>query len=434
MKKISTLLIVLCASLMASAADAVPSGELFATYQKQGDTFYRGNTTIDEENPDAKALGINYYIVSCGQTMLFRAVNPSEDINFGGAAWEVQLRVYNSTGGSQSEVQACSIVDQHHHFTGDGCQTHFSAVTEDLQIHFFLSSNIEGGYRRTETIGFNRASINNPIEDAIAPTINPEEVMMTEEDGKLIFTFGDVTADDAYFYYVGDKDHSIGNISLTNTVTIDKPAVKDGTTYSFQCYAVDYNGNKSAGKAFTLEMPFDSAVDLAHNRPCTAGAVQNDNTADKAVNGNADNFWTSFGQGTAEDWWWKVDLTNAYDITDIIVHFNDCWGAYGIYSSLDDAEWTAVVENETAESNSTKTYSSLQISGRYLKVVSSVSQIGIREFEVYGSGLADLHTAIDHVNGEGANSGWTKAIENGQVVIIRDGVRYTILGTRLQIL
>lgn len=424
MKKISLLLSVLCASV-AAFADAVPSGELFATYQKQGDTFYRGNTTIDEENPDAKALDINYYIVSCGQTMLFRAKNPGGDIHFGGAAWEVQLRVYNSTGGAQSEVQACTIVDNHHHFTGDECQTRFSALTEDVQIHFFLSSNIDGGFRRTETIVFNRAAINNPIEDAIAPIIHPEEVAMTEEDGKLIFSFGDVTADDEYFFYVGDKDHSIGNISLTNTVIIEKPTVEDGTVYSFQCYAVDYNGNKSACKEFILEMPFAPAVDLALNKPSLAGAVQNDNTPDKAVNGNAENFWTSFGQGTADDWWWKVDLTNTYDITDIHIHFNDCWGTYGIYSSFDDSEWTAVAENETAESNSTKTYSSLQISGRYLKVVSSVSQIGIREFEVYGTGVTDLHTAVETV---AAKTQTTKTLENGTLYIIYDGVRYSVLG------
>ena len=410
-------------------AEATPSGELFATYQKQGDTFYRGNTTIDTENPDAKDLDINYYIVSCGQTMLFRAINPGEDINFGGAAWEVQLRVYNNTGGSQSEVQACSIVDAHHHFTGEGCQTHFSALTEDLQIHFFLSSNIEGGYRRTETIEFNRASINSPIEDAVAPSINPDEVEMTEEDGKLVFTFGDVTADDAYFFYVGDKDHSIGSISLTNTVTIDKPTTQDGTTYSFKCYAVDYNGNKSAGKEFKLEMPFDPAVDLALGKPTTAGAVQNDNTPDKAVNGNPDNFWTSFGQGTEEDWWWQVDLTNAYDITDIMVHFNDCWGQYSIYCSIDASEWTAIVEDEPSASNETKTYSSLKVSGRYVKVVSTASQIGIREFEVHGSGLTDLHTAIDQIVEPQKAA---KTIENGQLVIIRDGVKYNVMGAQVK--
>ena len=427
MKKLSSLFVILCASVLAFA-DATPSGELFATYQKQGDTFYRGNTTIDTENPDAKELDINYYIVSCGQTMLFRAKNPGEDINFGGAGWEVQLRVYNNTGGSQFEVQACTVVDAHHHFTGDGCQTNFSALTEDLQIHFFLSSNIEGGYRRTETIGFNRAAINNPIKDDVAPVINTEEVTMDEEDGNLVFTFGEVTAADEYFYYVADKNHNVGGISLSNKVYITKPTVEDGTTYTFKCYAVDYNGNKSAYKEFTLEMPFDPNVDLAAGKACTAGAVQNDNTPEKAVNGNADNFWTSFGQGEESDWWWRVDLGNEYDISRIKIHFNDIWGKYGIYSSVDDIAWTSVLENEDAENNETKDYSDLQFSGRYLKVVCAVSQIGIREFEVYGTGITQHATAFSNVTtGEKA----TKTIENGQLVIIRDGVKYNVMGVQM---
>lgn len=365
----------------------VASNELFATYQKQGDTFYKGNTTIDAE-PDGRDLDINYYIVSCGQTMLFRAKNPGEDINFGGAGWETQLRVYNDAGGSQYEVQACTVVDTHHHYTGSGCQTQFTANTEDLQLHFFLSSNVDGGYRRTNTIDFNRASINNPIEDNTAPTIDPEEVTMVDADGTLTFTFGDATADDEFFYYVADKDHNIGNISLTNTVTITKPTVQDGTTYTFRCYAVDYNGNKSDYKEFTLAMPFDENLDLALNKHSTAGIYQDANTPDRAVNGNADNFWTSFGQGESSDWWWKVDLGNAYDITRIKIHFNDCWGTYSIYSSLDNSNWTAVKENETSASNETKDYTSLNFAGRYLKVVSSASQIGIKEFEVYASGVA----------------------------------------------
>jgi len=367
----------------------VASNELFATYQKQGDTFYKGNTTIDAE-PDGRDLDINYYIVSCGQTMLFRAKNPGEDIDFAGDAWATQLRVYNSSGigGEKLEIQACTVEDVHHHYTGDGCNNQFSVTTEDLQIHFFLNSNVEGGYRRTETIPFNRASINNPTADNTAPIIDPNDVTMAEVDGKLVFSFGDVTADDEYFYYVADKDHNLGNISLTNTVSITKPTVQDGTTYKFKCYAVDYNGNKSAYKEFTLAMPFDPAVDLALNKKASAGAVQNDNTADRAVNGNADNFWTSFGQGTSADWWWKVDLGNAYDITRIKIHFNDCWGTYSIYSSLDNSTWNAVKENEPSASNETKVYTSLNFAGRYLKVVSSASQIGIKEFEVYATGVA----------------------------------------------
>ena len=388
MRKIS-LLIVLCMAQWMTWAQAVPSGDLFATYQKAGDTFYRGNGTIDEENPDPRELNINYYIVTCGQTMLFRAVSPDQDIQFGGAGWETQLRVKNSSGGSNYEVQACSAVDNYNHYTGEGCNTHFTATTEDLLIHFFLSTtSVEGGYRITETFDFNRASINNPIDDEVAPAITPDEVQMTEEGEYLVFTFGDVTADDEYFYYVGDKDHHVGAISLTNTVSILKPTVEDGTLYSFKCYAVDFNGNKSAYKEYTLQMPFDPAIDLALGKTCKAGAVQDANTPDRAVNGNPDNFWTCFGQGEAEDWWWSVDLGNIYDLSSISIHFNDVWGSFSIYSSLDEETWHPFVQNASAANDGIITYESLDFSARYLKVVSAVSQIGIKEFQVYGTGVS----------------------------------------------
>lgn len=368
----------------------VASNELFATYQKQGDTFYRGNTTIDDGNPDGRDLDINYYIVSCGQTMLFRAKNPGGDINFGGASYETQLRVYNNLGESQTEIQACEVVNTHHHYTSSSCNlaNQFSATTEDLQLHFFLSSDVEGGWRRNNTIYFNRVSINNPTADNTAPTITPSDVTMVDADGTLTFTFGDVTADDEYFYYVADKDHNIGNISLTNTVTITKPTVEDGTTYKFRCYAVDYNGNKSAYKEFTLVMPFNPAVDLALNKKASAGAVQNDNTADRAVNGNADNFWTCYGQGDASSTWWKVDLNNSYDVSSISIHFNDIYAAYNIYISNDDSNWTPIVEGANASGNETKSHTSINHSGRYLKVTSSDNRFGIREFNVYATGVA----------------------------------------------
>ena len=432
MKKIYAVVIAIFgASVMASAVP-VKSGELFATFQKHGDTFYRGNTTIDTENPDGRDLDINYYIVSCGQTMLFRAENPGEDINFAGDAWAVQLRVYNDEGGQQTEIQACDVVDAHLHYTGADCNlaNQFSAKTENLQIHFFLNSNVEGGYRRTETIEFNRASINNPIEDAVAPVINPAEVTMTEEDGKLIFTFGEVTAEDVYFFYVGDKDHHVGGISLTNKVVIEKPTVKDGTTYAFKCCAVDFNGNQSASKEFKLEMEFDPAVDLALNKPCEAGAVQGFNTADKAVNGNPDDFWTSFGEDDG-DAWWQVDLGNVYDITEIKIHFNDVWGSYSIYGDRAEFPTKAIVENETADNNSTVTYSDLNVAARYLWVVSTVNQIGIREFNVYGKGVADPETATSMIE-SGAASKATKVIEAGRLFIIHDGKKYSITGQQCE--
>ena len=359
--------------------DAVPSGELFATYQKFGDTFYEGGGEANLE-ATSHSWAVNYYIVSCGDSVLLRATT-TEDRNLENG-WPTQLRIWTGTYNNSNEIQV-NAGDNKNRYTSTCKRIAPSAA--DVKIHMFLNWIANS---TTETFAFNRASINNPIDDNTAPVIDPTEVSMAEVDGKLVFTFGDVTADDQYFYYVADKDHNVGGISLTNKVYITKPTVEDGTTYKFKCYAVDYNGNKSAYKEFTLTMPFDENVDLARNKPASAGAVQNDNTADRAVNGNAGQFWTCFGQGDASTTWWKVDLTNIYDLDHIMIHFNDIGAAYNIYASVDNVNWTAIVEAATASSNETKTHTSLTSSARYLKVTSSNRNFGIREFEVYASGLA----------------------------------------------
>ena len=365
--------------------DATPSDELFATYQKHGDRFYKTSGAEATLSEDYYDWNVNYYIVACGDSMLLRATTTEERGFDMAAAWQTQLRVWTEGFiGAKPEVQT-DLGDKNEKYSSKGYP--ISALSgDDLLVHFFLSWE---GNCVTQTFDFNRASINNPIDDEEAPVINPSVIDTATVGDNLVFTFGEVTADDEYFYYVGDKDHNLGGISLSNKVYVPKPTLQDGTTYKFKCYAVDYNGNKSEYKEFSLTMPFNSSVDLARGKSCEASATQGANSADRAVNGNAENFWTSFDELEPEGgYWWKVDLGNAYDVTEIKINFNDCWGTYSIYSSLDNANWTAVVENEPSATKQTKDYTSLNFAGRYLKVVSSVSQIGIKEFEVYASGLA----------------------------------------------
>ena len=121
-----------------------------------------------------------------------------------------------------------------------------------------------------------------------------------------------------------------------------------------------------------------------------------------------------------------MDLGDAYNITEVKIHFNDVWGAYSIYHSLDGVDWIPVAENETATNDGTKTYSLLAFAGRYFKVVSAVSQIGIKEFEVYGSGFAPISL------NETDNSALLAAYDDAQVDValsrsfVADGYWYTL--------
>lgn len=389
MKKIFTLFVLVVIASTNVFAAPISSGELFATYQKQGDTFYKGE---GEANLAAGSFewAVNYYIVSCGDSVLLRATT-TEDKNLDNE-WQTQLRIWENEYNKGNEVQV-DAGDNKNRYTSS-CRR-ITPSASDLKIHLFLSWE---GYCTTQTFAYNRSSINNPIEDAVAPSINPEEVTMEEVGDKLVFTFGAATADDAYFYYVGDKEHNLGGISLTNKVYITKPTIKDGTTYSFKCYAVDYNGNKSDYKEFTLSMDFDPSLNLALNKPCTGGYCQfgggtpegNASQYVKANDGNTTNDgYSAYGAPSTEDAWWQVDLGMAYDVTQVKVFWaNDYSNGFNIYGSLNGTDWV-LIGTDAAKAANEVTETAVIASTRYIKIHSyNKKDIVMYEVEVYGTGIA----------------------------------------------
>jgi len=387
MKKLYTLLtaLLLCTFVW---GDAVPSGELYATYQKHGDRFYKGGGEADL-SADYFDWAVNYYIVTCGDSILLRATT-TEDGNLS-SGWQTQARVWNGTYDNQRKEIPTNAGDNKNRYTS--VCNHITAKVKDVKMHFFLSWE---DHCTTQTFDFNRASINNPIEDDVAPIIDPTEVTMEEVGTKLVFTFGDVTADDQYFYYVGDKEHNLGGISLNNKVYITKPTLQDGLTYTFKCYAVDYNGNKSEGREFTLVVPFSSETNLALNKPCTGGYCQNgDHTPEgnaaqyiKANDGSTSTSYSAYGAPSTDDAWWQVNLWAAYDVTSIKVNWNSDYSTgYAIYGSLDGTNWLQIGQDAATAAGEKTT--SLNASTQYVKIHSyNKKNIVIREVEVHGSGLS----------------------------------------------
>ena len=117
-------------------------------------------------------------------------------------------------------------------------------------------------------------------------------------------------------------------------------------------------------------------------------------------------------------------------INRIKIHFNDVWEKFSILSSLDEQSWTPVLVDQDAENNSTMDYS-VDITARYLKVVSAGVHLGIREFEVYGTGLAD-GTPTEIISPDSRNN-VQKILLNGQLYILRGDACYTLIGTEVLI-
>ena len=115
-------------------------------------------------------------------------------------------------------------------------------------------------------------------------------------------------------------------------------------------------------------------------------------------------------------------------INRIKIHFNDVWEKFSILSSLDEQSWTPVLVDQDAENNSTMDYS-VDISARYLKVQSAGVHLGIREFEVYGTGLDD-GTSTESISPDRRYS-VQKILLNGQLYILRDGRMFNSIGQEI---
>lgn len=354
-------------------ATPIASGELFGTDQK--------NNVYGSDFE-----GVDYWVVTCGQKMLLRAKTATG--NFQGAGWGAQIRI------GVTEIWTDGNIGSQHKYTANTQNEHktFTTKDEELSIHFF--SEINGTQRKTDNYSYFRHSINNPIADAVAPVLDVENTTFVDNgDGTITVTFGTVTADDEYFYYVADKDHNLGDISLDNTITLTKPTVQDGITYTLKAYAVDFNGNKSEAKEYSFTMPFDEELNLAENRPSYCGYQQQAGTgAEKANNINLTDFWTCFG-GPVADAWWKVDLLDTYDLTYIEMLWNDATGTYSILGSTDDINWASIVSGKAAPASKGGTSTDdITVSARYIKMQFSSSNIGLKNVIIRGTGIA----AADH--------------------------------------
>lgn len=361
----------------------VASNHLFATYQEHGNTYVETNG----EKP--LQWGVDNYVVTCGQQILYRT-KTAGSLKFDGNTWATQVRV------NGAEIQATQIISNQEHCTPNNAT--LSTASDDVSMYFFVFCN-GFQHRKTAVFTYNRKSINNPTSDNVAPVLNVANTTIDASGENIVVTFGDVTADDEYFYYVADEEHKIAAISLSNTITIAKPTVQDGTTYNFVCCAVDYNGNMSNAKEYQLVMPFDAETNLALSGVATAGHSENDNYApQKANDGNSDTRWNSWGYTEGNNWW-QVELKNVYYITSIKADYRDFSGTNTTFryeGSVDGTNWRTLVSGSNP-SNGEAVYEFAAKEAKFIRF-SANRYATVNEFEVYGMGLVTEDTEAPVVN------------------------------------
>ena len=162
-----------------------------------------------------------------------------------------------------------------------------------------------------------------------------------------------------------------------------------------------------------------------------------------AVDGNDGSVWQgSATNGTADtdeartyDSWFVLDLGAKYDINLVSIKFEGaCSQEYHLDFSADNADWKVAynyVGNKGINGHTDLLYGDKLANAttvRYVRFFSTkaATQYGMKIFEMCVMGVKSIESGVENAAVEMPSV--VKMIENGQVVIIRDGVRYSAQG------
>jgi phosphodiesterase/alkaline phosphatase D-like protein len=178
------------------------------------------------------------------------------------------------------------------------------------------------------------------------------------------------------------------NIAIYNDTTLSP-----STTYYYRVRSYNANGDSAysnEASATTLSPPTTS--NLALNKLATADSQQTSlgNTAGKGNDGNSSTRWCA-NDGRLNHWW-KVDLGASYTLTGAKVRFQYARNyRYKIEVSMDNINWTIVVNRTTTTSTAQTRQDSFSATGRYVRITYTglpwypATWASHYEFEVYGS-------------------------------------------------
>ena len=389
-------------------AAAVPSDKGFGTYQGRVDLYdwngdYAGNNACGQ---------VDLYVVTWGNDILFKA--KAVDAKFEGAEYMAQLRTRNadlSDGIRESWGKA--VADDgatRYSEYGNTYNNHSGLVGYGETFKMWSYMVIAGcGARTMKTMTYTRDHINNPISDNTAPTL-PGAANVTSTAENVTIALPAVTSEEV-FYMIKDEAHNKQYVSLTPAFVL--PQDGSGITYTYSCYAVDFNGNMSAPLTAEVSMAFNATSNLALNKPCQAGNEEGTNIASNANDGKNNTLWAS-GIIDVTNIWWYVDLGESYNLSTIEISWEGaCANNYVIKASdeyidpTNASAWESTTtlihqtEAPTTGENTQIIHNVTSNHARYLRLqANSLSHDGayggkIYEFRVFGTGVYDPSAAAD---------------------------------------
>ena len=392
-------------------AVASPSNKGFGTFQGRLDLY-----NIVDGYAGTDACGqVDLYVVTWGNDMLYKAKLVNNQFIDNGTGWRCQLRTKNAelSDGVRETWAIAATEDGMTRYTLYGNLNNTQGLNgygETFKVYSYMTvKNCAPDERTIKTLTYTRDHINNPIADNTAPTLSgTANVTSTAEN--VTIALPAVTSEEV-FYMIKDEAHNKQYISITPSFVL--PQDGSGITYTYSCYAVDFNGNMSAPLTAEVSMEFNATSNLALNKPCQAGNEEGTNIASNANDGKNNTLWAS-GVIDVTKIWWYVDLGESYNLSTIEISWEGaCANDYVIKASDEyiDPTNASAWESTTTFIHQTEappTGNTTQIvhnvtskHARYLRLqANSLSHNGayggkIYEFRVFGTGVYDPSAAAD---------------------------------------
>ena len=392
-------------------AVASPSNKGFGTFQGRLDLY-----NIVDGYAGTDACGqVDLYVVTWGNDMLYKAKLVNNQFIDNGTGWRCQLRTKNAelSDGVRETWAIAATEDGTTRYTLYGNLNNTQGLNgygETFKVYSYMTvKNCAPDERTIKTLTYTRDHINNPIADNIAPTLSgAANVTSTAEN--VTIALPAVTSEEV-FYMIKDEAHNKQYISITPSFVL--PQDESGITYTYSCYAVDFNGNMSAPLTAEVSMAFNATSNLALNKPCQAGFEANNMGASKANDGKTDSRWASGGGNNPTDAWWYVDLGESYNLSTIEISWEGAFASdYVIMGSDDYIDPTNATAWQAANTLVSRTiapvvgadkqevYSVTGQHARYIRLQANTLAnnawgCSFWEFRVFGTGVYDPSAAAD---------------------------------------
>lgn len=392
-------------------AVASPSNKGFGTFQGRLDLY---NFVDGYAGTDACGQ-VDLYVVTWGNDMLYKAKLVNNQFIDNGTGWRCQLRTKNAelSDGVRETWAIAATEDGTTRYTLYGNLNNTQGLNgygETFKVYSYMTvKNCAPDERTIKTLTYTRDHINNPIADNIAPTLSgAANVTSTAEN--VTIALPAVTSEEV-FYMIKDEAHNKQYISITPSFVL--PQDGSGVTYTYSCYAVDFNGNMSAPLTAEVSMAFNATSNLALNKPSQAGFEANNMGASKANDGKTDSRWASGGGNNPTDAWWYVDLGESYNLSTIEISWEGAYASDYVIMGSDDyidptnaTAWqtaTTLVAKTTAPTvgnNTQEVYSVTGQHARYIRLqANTLANNGwgcsFWEFRVFGTGVYDPSADAD---------------------------------------